>query len=464
MSENQAPEPRRTARMTGAKLDATTIAAVLIPVAALLLALLVDTGSPAPVAAVSPSETELTRSTVVCPPGGREVDVASASGATGQVEVSSDGEDLTAEVAPETSTRVRVGRKAAVITGRDDLAPGLVATRFDKPLASVDCRVPQPDQWFTGAGAGGKHQSVLQLVNPDGGRALVDVVVLGHDGPVDVPALRGLAVRGGETRRFDLATTIPRRDDLALHVRTIRGRISASVLDQFRELGQGTDGRDSLAAQEAPSTANVMLGLPGGSGERTLVLANPGQDEGRATIRLVGADSVFTPKGVPEVVLPPESVVRVPLAPILRGAGANEDERPYGLQVESTVAATATLTMFVGGDLVESVPTPPLGGTATTPLPDAENTLVLSGAPTQGLMVVSLWDEDGTELEGLRVPVAPGSGYEVPLPRRARLMTVEPRRTTVSAVVLATGDGATLVRLREPVLTGLEPHVAPALE
>lgn len=457
---------RRTSRMSRARLDGATFAAVLIPVAALVLALFVDTGTQATGASVhAPVETSLSRATVVCPPGGSEVAIASASGGTGEVDVKTGGNDRTVALRPGRAARLSLGRKPAVITGRDSLAPGLVASRFSEPLATVDCRPPQFDQWFTGVGAGAKHRSVLQLVNPDAGRAVIDVVVLGRTGPVDVPALRGLAIRGGESRIFDLAKTIPRRDDLALHVQTLRGRISASVLDSFRELGQGQQGQDGLAAQDAPSRSNLLLGLPAGAGQRTLVLANPGPDEGRATIRLVGADAIFTPRNVPEVVLPPESVVRVPLAPVLRGTSDSADQRPYGLQVESSVPTTAGLMMFVGGDLAHGTPTPLLAGPATIPLPDAtRQTLVLAGAANQGLVTVQTWDAAGKAFADRVVSVGADRGYEVRLPRGARLVSVVAKSTVIAAVVLATNkDGATLVRLREPALTGLVPHVAPAL-
>ena len=105
--------------------------------------------------------------------------------------------------------------------------------------------------------------------------------------------------------------------------------------------------------------------------------------------------------------------------------------------------ATAGLVMFVDGDLAQGAPTPSLTAAATAPLPDAGDTSSCSAAPAQqGLALVRLWDEDGNELEPLRIEVGADRGYEVPLPRAARLMQLTPERTSVSAVVLATGDGA----------------------
>lgn len=442
--------------------SATTLVAMLLPVLVLVGASFVQTDQET-AERVAPEETALTRSTLICPPGGSEVSIASVSGASGDVRLQA-GEDAgDLGVAPDQVSTLDVGRRSVVITGSNDLAPGLVANRYERPLASADCRPPVVDQWFTGVGAGAKHRSVLQLVNPDAGRAVVDIVVTGRRGEVPVPALRGLAISGGETRRFDLAQVIPRRDDLALHVTTLRGRISASVLDTFQEIGRGQNGRDGLDSQDAPSTSNLLLGIPQGKGQRTLVIANPGDDEGRATVRLVTADSVFAPAGSEDVVLPPRSVTRVGLAPLLAGAGKGDKARAYGVQVDSTVATTIGLVMFVEGDLAQGVATPPLAGPATVVLPQADNELVLAGASGPGVVTVSLWDKTGTSLREKRIEISPDKGFLVPLPSKARLMTVTPDRATVSAVVLATGDGAALVRLREPVLTGLEPFVEAGL-
>ncbi len=452
----------RRPRVTVRRPAATTVVAVLLPVLVVLAATLVQTDQEQP-QRLAPEETALTRATLVCPPGGPEVSIASVSGASGDVSLVSGETSGDLAVRPDEASSLDAGRRSLVITGRDDLAPGLVANRYERPLASADCRPPVVDQWFTGVGAGAKHQSTLQLVNPDGGRAVVDVVVLGRRGEVSVPALRGLAISGGETRRFDLSAIAPRRDDLALHVTTLRGRISASVSDSFQELGRGQGGRDGLDSQESPSTSNLLLGLTAGRGQRTLVIANPGDDEGRATVRLVTADSVFTPAGTQDVVLAPQSVVRVGLAPLLKGTGAGPETRPYGVQVDSTVEATVGLVTFVEGDLVQGVSTPPLSGPGTVVLPRADKELLLAGASGTGVVTVAAWDVKGRALPDQRVEVAPDRGYRLALPRKARLVTLTPERAEISGVVLLTGDGATLVRVREPVLTGLEPSVETGL-
>ncbi|WP_148614025.1 DUF5719 family protein [Nocardioides rubriscoriae] len=450
----------RTARVKRARLDVTTVAAVVIPLLALLAALLVDTGTTRAREGAPPEETPLTRASVVCPAGGSDVLVTSTSGVSGQVDVRAGGSDPEAvDVAPGATTTVPVDQRAVVVTGEGALAPGLVAGRFSAPLASFDCRPPVFDQWFTGVGAGAKHRSILQLVNPDEGRAVVDVTVLGADGVVDAPQLLGVTVEGGASRSLPLAEILPRRDELALHVTVVRGRIAASVRDTVRGLGGGRTGDDGLASQAAPATSNLVLGIPSGSGPRTLVLANPTTSQGRATVSLVTRDAVFEPRGLDAVDLPPQSVVVVPVAEVLRAAGTG-DGQAVGLQVDSTVATTASLSMFVKGDLATAVPVAPLAGAGTAVLPDGGKGLLLGDADAPGVVTVVARKADGTVLQDKRVEVAPGRADTVALPDGTRLVTVTPARTSVAAVVLVVSDGgATVVRLRAPVTTGLVPDV-----
>ena len=118
---------------------------------------------------------------------------------------------------------------------------------------------------------------MLELVNPDAGPAVVDAIAYGRRGAVDAPALRGVAVPGRSVVHIDLAERVPRRDDLALHVTTTRGRVSASVVDTYDELGSSGSATDYLPSQPAPTTSNLLLGLPEGTGRRTLLLANPAE-------------------------------------------------------------------------------------------------------------------------------------------------------------------------------------------
>ena len=82
------------------------------------------------------------------------------------------------------------------------------------------CPAPRSRWWFTGAGAGLDHSSSLLLANVDPGPAVLDVTVLGPDGPVETVATDGITLAPHTVRRIDLADIAPQTDDLAVEVQT----------------------------------------------------------------------------------------------------------------------------------------------------------------------------------------------------------------------------------------------------
>lgn len=466
MSERPtAPMPgRRSMQQRRTSLNATTVASLLLPILTLGALLLVTPEAPSD-GSHSPEKTDLSTASVICPsglPGSPTAYVATAQpGASGEVSVGLGADPQAVPVADHHVTQVRSHPGPLVVRGEDELAPGLVAARFGlTPLASAECRVASPDQWFTGVGAGARHTSVLELVNPDAGPAIADVTLYGHDGVIDVPALRGVSVPGRDSVRLDLGAVIPRRDELAMHIAVERGRIGASVLDSYDELGAGDSATDWLPAQETPTTKNVLLGLPPGPGRRSLVLTNAGVDEVRAKIRIVTTDSVFAPQGVPEIRLAPESVKRVSLTGVL--AAAIQDGA-LGIVVESTSPVTATLRSFVAGDLSHAVAGTRVSTPDTVIVPGGPQRLVLADADAVGVATVVARSTSGEVLATTRVELAPGRGAVLRLPTGAALLTITPERTSMIGAVLLLGDGASVVRLHELVRSGLIPDLRPGL-
>lgn len=460
----RAPSGRRSAPSVGRRrLDITAVLAVLLPlltVGALVLVQPDDLESQGS-RADAPVETDLTKAVVICPSGEPLAFVASETDASGEVDVEIGPDKSTATLTPGEVTEVSGGTGPLVVTGAGALAPGLVAGRFGTPPAAAECRAPAPDQWFTGAGAGAKHRSVLELVNPDAGRAVVDTLVYGRRGIVDVPELRGVAVPGKSAVRIDLARTIPRRDNLTLRVSTNRGRIGASLRDTVDELGAGAEATDWLPSQEAPATSNLMLGLPAGTGRRTLLLANAGEAEARAQVRIVTEDSVFSPEGAEDVVVGPESTRRVSLEGFLQGADIDD---AIGLLVESTAPVTTSVRSFVDGDVSHAVPAQPVAERTTQIVAPGEKQLLLGGADRTGTVTVTATDADGQQVTDERVEVVADRGAVVSLPPSAALVTVTPRNTSIAGSVLSTDDdGVAVVRLRTLLRTGLIADVRPGL-
>lgn len=447
------------------EVNATTVLAVVLPlltVGALLLVRPAETSTPAQ----APSLTALTRSSVVCPsalPGAGPAYLTTAQRRVdGEVTVGAGDETAAAPLASGRITKLDQDAGPLAILGEDDLAPGLVAARFgDQQLAATSCTAPEPDQWFTGVGAGARHTSVLELVNPDAGPAVADVTVYGHRGVLDVPRLRGVSVPGHGSIRLDLGQVVPRRDELALHVVTSRGRIAASVLDRNQQLGRGAASEDWLPAQTEPTTDNRLLGLAdGAAGTHTLVLANGGADEVRAEVRIISTNSVFAPKGLEEIRLPPESVQTVSLTgPVL----AALPDGASGIEVQSTAPVTATLRSLSGGDLSHAV-----GGTrvhegSTVLVPEGAKQVLLAGAERAGAVTVVARSANGKELASTRAEMVPGRGTVVKLPAKATVVSVVPERTDVTGAVQVSGNGTAVVPLTELVLSGLIPGVRPGL-
>jgi hypothetical protein len=459
-----APGARSSSRRL--RVDALAALALVLP---LLTggALLLVQPEPAAVRPQAPTRTALTNATLVCPtglPGGDEALLGTVQpDVSGTVEVRAGRRKSTVALESGRLSGLGRGPAALTVTGEGELAPGLVGGRAGSPrskgVAATGCPAPTPDQWFTGVGAGARHASVLELVNPDAGPALADVTVLGPTGPLDVRRLRGVAVPGRGSVRLDLAVA-PRRGELTLRVATARGRLAASVLDSVDELGAGLSSQDWLAAQGAPSSDNLLLGLPTGEGTRTLLVANPGDDEVRVQLKIVSGKSTFVPAGVEPIRVAPGSTERIsvaaPVESALRDGG-------LGLELTSSGPVTASLRTVAGGDLAETVASTPLEDETAAVLPGGRAQLLLAGATTEGTATVTGWTGSGRRVLRTSATVVPDRGTAVRLPPTVRLVTVDPHTTPLRAGVLVTGRGATVLPLGPLVRNGLVPAVRPGL-
>lgn len=462
---------RRTAARRS-RLNLTTVLAVALPLLCVGVLLLVRP-TESETTARPPERTTLTTATLVCPaalPGGPDVSVTTTTDdVDGSVRVGlgADAKDVDLRTEQVTTTR---DADAAAVIGEDASAPGLVAGRAGgQERAVAGCLPPAATQWFTGVGAGASHRSVLELTNPDEGTAVADVTVLGRNGVVEAPRLRGVSVPGGRSVRLDLAELLPRTDELALEVVTARGRLGATLLDRFDPPGRTALTQDWLPAQLTPATESLLLGLAPGSGKRTLVLANPGGDEVRAELKVVDSESVFAPDGAEEIRVPPRGVVRVTISSIVNAA---VKQGALGLQVTSSGPVTASLRSVVGNDLSVATAGLSLDAESTAILPKqpsegrgaAQRRVVVAGATTAGTVTVVARDADGERLRRRTVEVAPGRGTVVKVPPAARVIAVGPERTAVTGAVLtSSAGGVSVLPLTVPVRNGLVPDVRPGL-
>ncbi len=456
---------RRAGTGAARRLDRVLVAAVVVPALAVGGALLADSAVAPRPADQPPREADLERATLVCPTAtsdGRVV-VASGTGARGEVGIGAEGDDLRLD---RRAAGVADTDDVAVVTGTGALAPGLVALRTAGPgLRAVACPATRSDQWFTGVGAGAEHTSVLELTNPDAGPATVDVEVHGQSGPVEADGLRGVAVPGRGTVRLRLGAEVPQREELAIRVSTERGRVAAVVVDAFVPIGRGVPTKEYLPGQEEPGLANVLLGLPDADpqdgDERSVVLANGGDDVARVRLEVITAGSVFAPAELEEVTVDPGSVERIPVEGLL---GSDAAEGALGLRVVSSRPVTATFRARSGADLLQSVPGGRVEGTTLLPVPAGAKQLLLADADGVGTVRVEARDADGERLRRRRYELSPEVGLSVPLPDGAALVEVRTDGLDlVGSVLVETGSGAAVLPLRPLVLTDLVPAVRPGL-
>ncbi len=465
MSDHQ-PAGRRAAAVAASRrrLGPAVVLAVLLPLATLGAAMLVSTEAPT-VPDTPPETTALTRLTLGCP---SSLDGATAAIAVGSTLATGDGEvsvdtlggapsPLLVSAGELTSVEVE---GAAVVTGEDDWAPGLLAARGSASAAAA-CAEPQPDAWFAGVGARPGHSSVVELVNPDPGPAIADLTLYAPSGPLDVPDLRGIRVPGRSSVELDLAAVTPRRTELGLHVLVSRGRLTSNVRDTVDQLGTGPSATDWIAPQAGQVSTGTMLGLPRGDGTRRLTLVNGGDSEARVDVRVVSPESTFVPEGLGEINVPPQSVRSISLdavlAPEVR-AGA------LGIFFESTHPVVASLQSFVGGDLAVAANAPVLEATGAAIVPTGPHQLQLAGATRPGVATVVSRAAGGRELTSERVEIGPDRGVVVDLPDAAAYVAVELERTpAVASVLLASPQGSVVMPLTRVVASALVPAVSPTL-
>lgn len=450
---------------TGLRADLVLAAALPLVCLGLLLAARPGAGDTGDDVRREPELTALTSASVACPsPIGADgfLGVSTLTDAQGEVQAGLGADVRSVPVGPARVAAVDAPAGPVVVTATGDLAPALVAGRSGaRPLTATDCRPPSAEQWFTGLGSGATHSSVIELVNPNPGRAVGDVVLWSQAGPLDVPELLGMSVPGGEGVTVDLAEIVPRRGELMAQVTTSRGRLAVDVADSVDELGTGLAATDWLSPQAAPSTRTVLLGLARGSGERTLVLGNPGDDEVRVTVRVVSPEAVFAPAGLEPVAIPPGTTEPVTLTTLLDQAAGQD---AIGLLLESTGPVTANLRQLAGEDLSEVAPAAPLATPTAALVPAGRARLLLADPAGVGLATVAALDAAGRELSTQAVELVPGAGASVSLPDGTALVRVTPERTSVRAALLVTGaGGVAVVPLRELLTDALVPDVRPAL-
>jgi hypothetical protein len=284
--------------------------------------------------------------------GGAEKVVTEAGARVGQFGVNST--DPVAVVA--TATGEQAGGLAVEQVTRAETGP-------QHGLASVRCEPAVADSWYVGAATTISDRSELLLVNPYDDGAIVDVALYSRKGRIDVPGTTGVSVRARARVVKALADWAPDETWLAVHVVVRSGRVSPAVR-RIRSIRSVPSGVDWIPRNTAPAETTYVGALPGGTGDRTLLIVNPGVDSLTARVQLTRQDGQFVPADLAEVEIPGEKVVVVPLTAELEGQSATLRVETDGPPAVVGAFAEYTDTTKPGADFVYAGGLPALSGPA----------------------------------------------------------------------------------------------------
>ena len=334
-------------------------------------------------------------------PAGGSVQLLSGTSATGLAQTSSPGEAASAAVStPE----------VVIARGTDALAPGLVATQVwqhkgddDRGLSVTPCQPPSSDVWLLGGGSGPSRTERVVVSNPGANAVSVSLEVFGRSGRIDAADDRSISVPPLSREVVSLDALAPDEGGPAVHV-TATGGVVSAVLDEQWILGATGRGIDDSTRAAPPSTDLVVPGVETG-GSISLRLANPGERESLAQVRLLTDKGTVQPDDLRAVRVPAGTTLDVAIPPgsAALGLGVRSDQ-PLVAAAWTERRATVADKM---GDFAWVPATPALRGVGGVMLPGLAGTtkrLLLTGGSDQATVQVRLGTGRSAKVSTVTVP------------------------------------------------------------
>ena len=303
-------------------------------------------------------------------------------------------------------------------------------------LTAGVCPLATTDAWLVGGGTVAGRRERLLLANPTPAAAVVDVLVAGPSGAVDVPAGRGLVVAPGRVRAVQLDALAPGLDRLAVRVVARRGRIAPLLHDSYLE-GADAAGVDDVSVSAPAARSLVVPGIlvparvRGVSVSPVLRLVAPGADDAVVRVHLVGPGGSVLLAGGGVVTVPAGGVVDVPLPGLAPGgyAAFADADVPVvaGAQVTSTGPATGPTSArradigwvaaepALRGDVVAALPRPIDSRQSVVTRPLGTVRLTLTGGGQGADVAVRQTGPDGRALRQSAVHVPAHRTVVVPI-------------------------------------------------
>lgn len=302
------------------------------------------------------------------------------------------------------------GPDVVVAKANGALAPGLVATQVwrhtgddDRGLAVTPCQPPSSDVWLVGGGAGPSRTERVIVSNPGANAVSVSFEVLGTSGRIDAATDRSVSIPPLSREVVSLDAIAPAETAPVVHVTATGGVISA-VLDDQWILGATGRGIDDATRAASPGTDLVVPGVETG-GATSLRLANPGDSEALAQVRLLTDKGAVQPDDLRAVRVPADSTLDVPLP-------ANAAALGLGIRSDQPLVAAAwaerrATTADQMGDFAWTPATPALRGVAGVLLPGLDGTtkrLLLTAGPAAASVEARFGTGDAAKVSTVDVP------------------------------------------------------------
>jgi hypothetical protein len=467
MSGSAGSRVRRRARPTFGQ----RLRAVAPPVAAALLLALAFVLPDGTEADRSPAPVTITRSAYACP-GGSGVSMsagqvkagtsATATGLPGRTPIESLGD----------ATRWRSETIDAAAVAMDQRGRGSGAVGFFSETASKarggglvvgSCPATADDNWFLGAGSGGKHLTSLVLTNLSSSPAVADVTFWGPEGRIDAVDAGGIVVDPFTARRVDLGDLAAGEAELAVRVERRRGSLAVSALDSSTSVFRGTD---ALEPGAPPGREQVVAGIPSGSATRTLLLVNPSTTTARVRADVVGKKGTFAPEGLDSI-----KVDAGQLRAVTVPKSAGSDEAALRLRSDQPIAAAVRVAPGAKDRAVVEASSE-LAGAAVVPVELGVRTrapqLVLTASGRQANVTLEAYDEQMSREATSDVTVEAGTTQSLDL-GSAKVLDAEDVAYVVvradgrvtGAATYRLGAGIASLGLTQAPVTVLGPQVRP---
>jgi len=286
----------------------------------------------------------------------------------------------------------------------------------DRGLAGLSCAEPGTDMWFLGPGPATAKTIELYLTNVDDQPASVDAEALSDNGPLDTTDGRGTGVEPHTARMINigqspegLGSIVAQARVLALHVHVRVGRVAASVRART-DKGKGVDWVPLAAA---PARQVVVPGIPGGDGQRQLLIAVPGQADAKVKVQVITAAGTYAPGGQDTLAAPAGSVTTLALDGALSG-------KPAAVRLVADRPILAGFTLNQGADVAYGTGTTALvpGGPAGPVAEDrsgngADSTILLTAPARDATVQLTAITAQGVAANPQQVKVAAGRTLEV---------------------------------------------------